>query len=54
VATAAPFPKPRIPELMTALRDVHVEAPVAAGQVIMADALGTGIAITASRSIEQL
>ena len=53
VATAAPFPKPRIPELMTALRNVKVEAPVSAGQVILADALGTGIDISASRAVER-
>jgi len=49
VATAAPFPKPRIRELMDVLRQVEVEAPVEAGQTILRDALGTGIDIIASR-----
>jgi CxxC motif-containing protein len=51
VATAAPFPKPRIHELMDALRQVAVRAPVQVGQVVLADALGTGIDIIASRSM---
>ncbi len=52
VATAAPFPKPRIGELMDALRRVEVSAPVEPGQPVLEDALGTGIAILASRRIE--
>jgi CxxC motif-containing protein len=51
VATAAPFPKPRIHELMDALRQVEVSAPVEPGQIVLEDALGTGIAILASRRI---
>jgi CxxC motif-containing protein len=54
VATAAPFPKPRIPELMDALRQVEVAAPIEPGQPILSDALGTGIAIIASRRIEKV
>jgi CxxC motif-containing protein len=51
VATTAPFPKPRIFELMEALRRVEVQAPVYAGQVILPDALGEGVDIVASRTI---
>lgn len=51
VATSAPFPKPRIGELMEALRRVEVEAPVEPGQAILEDALGTGIKILASRRV---
>lgn len=51
VATAAPFPKPRVQELMDALRQVEVDAPVEPGQPILEDALGTGIMIVASRRI---
>lgn len=51
VATAAPFPKPRIHELMDALRQVEIQAPVEPGQVILDDVLGTGIAVLASRRI---
>jgi len=51
VATAAPFPKPRIHELMDALRQVEVQAPGKAGTVVLANALGEGIDILASRDI---
>lgn len=54
VATATPFPKPRIAELMSALRGVTIEAPVLAGQVVVQNALGTGIDITASRSVDKM
>ena len=51
VYTAAPFPKGRIKELLAVLRKQEVQAPVKAGQVILADALETGIAILASRDM---
>ena len=51
VYTAEPFPKPRIRALMDALRAVEVPAPVEAGQVVLADALGSGVDILASRSM---
>lgn len=51
VHTSAPFPKPRIRELLEALRRVEVQAPVELNQVILPDALGTGIDIRASRSM---
>jgi CxxC motif-containing protein len=54
VATAAPFPKPRIQELVDALRNVEVNAPVELGQPILENALGTGIAVLASRRIEKI
>jgi CxxC motif-containing protein len=53
VATAAPFPKPRIRELMDALRQVTIAAPVEVGQVVLPDALGTGIDIIASRTVQE-
>ena len=51
VYTAEPFPKPRIFELLDALREVEVEAPVAVKQVVLGDALGTGINVVASRDL---
>jgi CxxC motif-containing protein len=51
VYTAEAFPKPRIPELMVALREMKLKAPVRMHQVVLADALGTGIDILASRDI---
>ncbi len=51
VATSAPFPKPLISGLMAALREITLNAPVQNGQVVLADALGSGIDILASRSM---
>jgi CxxC motif-containing protein len=51
VYTAEPFPKPRIFELLDALREVEVEAPVAIEQVVLPDALGTGVDVVASRDM---
>jgi CxxC motif-containing protein len=53
VYTSAPFPKPRIPELLKELREVEVTAPVQLDQTIIRDALGTGIDIKASRTMEK-
>ena len=52
VATAAPFPKPQIQDLLTALRKVEIEAPVELGQVVLKNAIGTDVDIIASRSMD--
>lgn len=52
VHTSEPFPKPRIGELLEMLRAVEVAAPVRVGDVVVEDALGTGINVMASRSVE--
>ncbi len=54
VCTTAPFPKPRIFELLAELRKIEVSAPVVMNQVILADALGTGIDVIASRAMERI
>ncbi len=51
VYTAAPFPKPLIPKLISALRQVVVNAPIRSGTVVLPDVLGTGIDILASRDM---
>lgn len=51
VYTSAPFPKPRIPELLLLLRKVEVKAPVNLDQTILENVLGTGIDVIASRSM---
>jgi len=51
VYTAAPFPKPRIFELLDALRRVEIAAPVQMGQVVLENALDTGINVLASRDM---
>ena len=52
VYTAKPFPKPRIRELLTALQGVELTVPVAMGEAVLKDALGTGIDILASREMK--
>ncbi len=54
VHTSAPFPKPRIPELLKVLRTVEVKTPVKVDQVVIRDVLGTGIDIKASRTMEKI
>lgn len=54
VATSAPFPKPRILELMAALRQLELHAPVVMGQPVLRDALGTGIDVIASRDMPRV
>ncbi len=51
VYTSSPFPKPKIFDLLAELRKIEVPAPVSHGQVILEDALGTGINILASRNM---
>ena len=51
VYTSAPFPKPRIPELLKVLRKVQLIAPVKLDEVILENVLDTGIDIKASREI---
>ena len=51
VYTDSPFPKGQIFALLDELRRVTVNVPVQAGQVILADALHTGIQVLASRDI---
>ncbi len=52
VYTSAPFPKPRIPELLKVLRTVEIKTPIKVDQVVISDVLGTGIDIKASRTME--
>jgi CxxC motif-containing protein len=51
VYTDCPFPKGQIFALLEELQQVVVSAPVQAGQVIVADALDTGINVLASRDM---
>ena len=47
VKTSAPIPKDKIPEVMEEIKNVLVPAPVRAGQVIIANAAGTGADVIA-------
>lgn len=51
VKTSAPVPKDMIPEIMKALADVSLHAPIAAGDVVVRDILHTGSDIVATRNI---
>lgn len=51
VFTSAAFPKPRIPELLGELRKIRVKAPIRMEDVVLENALGTGINILASRDV---
>ena len=54
VYTQQAFPKPLIPQLTQALRQVEVPAPVKIDQVILKNALDTGIDIIASRDMPEV
>lgn len=54
VYTRKAFPKPLIPQLAKRLREIQVPAPVTINQVVLEDALGTGIDIIASRDMPRL
>ncbi|MHB8087934.1 MAG: DUF1667 domain-containing protein [Anaerolineaceae bacterium] len=54
VYTSAPFPKPRISELLALLRKVEVTTPVSLGQLILENVLDTGINIHASREMKEI
>jgi CxxC motif-containing protein len=51
VYTSAPFPKPRIPELLKELRKLDVKAPVQMGQILIKNVLDSGVDVIASRSM---
>jgi len=54
VYTRESFPKPLIPQLAQKLREVEVSAPVRINQVVLKDALGTGIDVIASRDMAEV
>jgi CxxC motif-containing protein len=51
VYTTAPVPKPRIRELLAELRAIRLEAPVEPDQLVLSDALGSGVDVRASRGM---
>ena len=52
VYISAPFPKPRIPELLRVLRGITVTAPVKVDEIVYKNVLDTGIDVHASRDIK--
>ena len=53
VWTESPIPKDKIMELADALRSVKVTAPVKINQIILENALGTGINVVAARDVNK-
>jgi len=51
VKTAKEVPKEQVEAVCTELRRISVEAPMKMGSVVLADVLGTGVDIVASRDI---
>jgi CxxC motif-containing protein len=51
VRTVKAFPREKIPELLALIYAIKVPRPVRSGQVIMRDALGTGIDVIVTRSM---
>jgi CxxC motif-containing protein len=54
VKTAAPIPKAQVQALCARLHEVRLEAPVRMGDVVLADVLGTGIDVVATRDLERM
>lgn len=52
VYTASPFPKAKIKLLLKELKNIKVKAPIQMGQVVVENAVGTGINIIASRDMK--
>ena len=53
VRTAHPFPLKRIIELVNSLSRIEVEAPIQRGQIIVANCLGEGIDLIATRTVHE-
>lgn len=51
VKTKEDIPKDKIFDVMEALKNVHVKAPVKIGQVILENAAGTGVSIVAAKDV---
>jgi len=51
VRSEEPLPKGRVLDVAAALRDVLLDAPVTEGQIVLPDALGTGVDIRATRDM---
>lgn len=52
--TSAPIPKGLLMEAVRVLDTVQLEAPVAMGQVVVHNVLGTGVDVVATRSMDRI
>lgn len=53
VKTSTPIPKKYIPELMKKLRQIEINAPVKAGDIIVKNIFDTGVDIIATRTVSK-
>ncbi len=51
VKTKDPIPKEKIFDVVSAVKSANIELPVAMGDVLVADAAGTGVDIVATRTV---
>ena len=49
--TRTPIPKDKIEDCMRAIDDLHLQAPIKAGDVLIADVCGTGVDVIATKSV---
>ena len=54
VRTAEAIPKTRVVAVAEALRGVRVDAPVRRGDVVLPDALGTGVDVIVTRDLDRV
>jgi CxxC motif-containing protein len=54
VKTAAPIPRAQVEALCERLHEIRLEAPVRMGDVVLADALGSGVDVVATRDLERI
>ena len=54
VKTSAPIPKGLLMEAVRVLDTVQLEVPVAMGQVVVHNVLGTGVDVVATRSMDRI
>jgi len=54
VKTARPVPKATIRAVVEAVHRVTVKAPVSIGDVVLADAAGTGVDVVATREVNEV
>lgn len=52
VRTSQPFPRERIQELLDLLQTVEIQLPVKSGDMVVQNALGTGIDVICTRSLD--
>jgi CxxC motif-containing protein len=51
VRSTSPFPREKVPQLLTLIHATTVSPPIRMGQVILPDALGSGIDVIATRNL---